>query len=261
MADRISLLEYLQWNPEELPLDEIAPWRGNTTSYRYGPGDISRIYPWEDFNLNTITDEFLPLLQETTIEREPMPSPPSSVRDEDQVRRRYYQFLDDRVRRALRAAFARLHMQGQMQNRAEISTDVGTSAAIYGHLRSDISFFEPSLPMVTRPNRAPGEIKPSWKWAFAMQDLNYTPGERKEFKKVLSQVNYYMSDQGARYGFVITDRELVAIRRLNNVTDLQLSNPVPWSPQENTEQPQLTILLALWYIGMLASDDTNWRLV
>lgn len=68
-----------------------------------------------------------------------------------------------------------------------------------------------------------------------------------------------MGQNGARYAFVITDLELVAIRRRDGNGRLELSDPIGWEYYGNAAQPQLTVLLGLWYLGMLASDNTGWQ--
>lgn len=78
-----------------------------------------------------------------------------------------------------------------------------------------------------------------------MRHRKGTDSEQTGFKKVLAQVNYYMEQNDTRYGFVLTNVKLVAIRQ---------------TAYGSEEEPQLTILLALWYLRMLASDNDNWRL-
>ena len=45
----------------------------------------------------------------------------------------------------------------------------------------DLAFFDPDLPAKTRPNRAPGVIKPSYKWTLNHEN-SPNPGFRVEFK-------------------------------------------------------------------------------
>lgn len=81
-----------------------------------------------------------------------------------------------------------------------------------------------------------------------------------EFKQVLSQVNFYMKQHHARYSFILTDRELVAIRRLDRNGNLELSASIPCTTKGTASQPRLTVLLGLWYLGMLAANDQGWFL-
>ena len=64
-----------------------------------------------------------------------------------------------------------------------------------------------------------------------------------------------MKQHHARYSFIVIDSELVAIRRLDRDGNLELSASVPWTSSGIVAQPKLTVLLAMWYLGMLASDD------
>lgn len=46
--------------------------------------------------------------------------------------------------------------------------------------------------------------------------------QRREFRKALSQVTWCIKQRYARYRFILTDREVVAIRRLDVNGDLEL---------------------------------------
>lgn len=81
-----------------------------------------------------------------------------------------------------------------------------------------------------------------------------------EFKKVLSQINDYMKQHKARYSFILTNRELVPIPRLDDNGNLQLADSIPWNRPTSNNPPKLTVLLGLWYLGMLAADDAAWKL-
>lgn len=69
----------------------------------------------------------------------------------------------------------------------------------------------PNYQFGARPfNRCIGDAKPSWKWSWGMQHGDQL--QVREFKQVLSQLHKYMNDNGRRrYGFILTDRELVAL--------------------------------------------------
>ena len=137
---------------------------------------------------------------------------------------------------------------------------VGTLAETIEDFIPDTAYFDPQLPVGNCPNRAPGDIKPSWKWSSS---LRFQANTVHEFKQVLSQVNFYMKQHHARYGYILTDRELVAIRRRDRAGNLDLSLRIPWSKQGTAQQPALTVLLALWYLGMLAATNgglTGWYL-
>lgn len=105
----------------------------------------------------------------------------------------------------------------------------------------DLAYYDPTFPSTTRPNRAPADIKPSYKWGLDLRN-SPDPNAAMEFKQALSQVNHYMKQHHARYRFIITDRELVAIRRLDRNGNLELSSSIPWTSRGTTAQPQLTVL-------------------
>lgn len=92
----------------------------------------------------------------------------------------------------------------------------------------------------TEPNRAPGDLKPSHKWS-PLLNQSRTEGVQQP----LSQAHWYMNRHRAKYGFILTDRELVAIHRVDDDGHLLLSNAIPLEPQKTAAQPQLTVLLAL----------------
>lgn len=62
-----------------------------------------------------------------------------------------------------------------------------------------------------------------------------------------------------RYGFLLTNKELVAVKRLDRDGSLSLADPIPWGASGTEEQPRMTVLLRLWYLGLLAADD-GWQL-
>ncbi|OJD18202.1 hypothetical protein AJ78_01760 [Emergomyces pasteurianus Ep9510] len=178
------------------------------------------------------------LLTTTLLPADPFPaSPPQTINAEN----------------TLKGWFQQLHATHRLAGLTSVGLDVGEAAVTPGGFKPDTAYYALALAYGTGPNRAPGDIKPSWKWNTALR-TGY-PNQRAEFKQALSQVNYYMNQHKTRYGFLITNLELVAIRRLDNNGSLELSTPIPWEAQGTATQPRLTVLLALWYIGMLAAQD------
>lgn len=100
-------------------------------------------------------------------------------------------------------------------------------------------------------NRAPGDLKVSWKWKSSSRDTN-APYTRQEYYKFMAQVNLYMVQHNARYGYVLTDAGFVAIKRLGTNHELAVSEPIPWT-SGGIYQP--SVLLGLWYLGMLAAGE------
>lgn len=81
-----------------------------------------------------------------------------------------------------------------------------------------------------------------------------SPNKRAEYRQALSQVNWYLKQPGSRYGFILTDRELVVFRRSNNIGWVELATSIPFALGGSPSQPQ-PVPLALWYLGMLAAQD------
>ncbi|KGM91616.1 uncharacterized protein PADG_12300 [Paracoccidioides brasiliensis Pb18] len=101
-----------------------------------------------------------------------------------------------------------------------------------------------------------GNGEPTWEGAKIVS-------QRNEYHQALSQVNFYMNQHNSRYGFLVTNQELVAIRKLDENGNLELAQPILWTTGGTATQPRLTVMLALWYIGMLASHDqgvNNWQM-
>ena len=253
MANQVSLMSYLQHGPTALPRGMTQPGR-NTTNRRYNAQDITNnLGYWVTFNMNTVQQQYGVLLATAQITDEPFPtSPPQRVNSESTIRSQVDIYLTKRVRRGLRCGFAHLTQTNQLGNMSVVDYGGGTLAETIEDFTPDTAYFDPQLPALNCPNRVPGDIKPSWKWSNSMR---YQANTFNEFKQVLSQLNYYMKQHHARYGYILTDRQLVAVRRQDRAGNLDLSLPIPWSRQGTAQQPALTVLLALWYLGMLAATN------
>jgi len=105
-------------------------------------------------------------------------------------------------------------------------------------------------------NLVPGEVKVAYK--FRMKFLTErtlhlksgisTPARTKqeEAEKVFTHIYQYMNQVNAHYGYLITDYELICIRRRSK-TDygtMDLSNSIPLSAKEG----KLNAKMALWYL-------------
>ena len=260
MAHQVSLMTYLQQGFQPLPIIDQGQSPQNTRNDRYRAADINNLGHWADFNLASIQQQFGAVLAAAQIADEPVqPSPPRPINSESAVRSRIDTYLTNRVVRSLRYGFAHMNSTGQLAGLTVLNYDVGSMASTPENFIPDLAFFDPNLSAKTRANRAPGDIKPSYKWSLDQRN-SPNPSIRMEFKQVLSQVNFYMKQHHARYGFIITDRELVAIRRLDMNGNLDLSASIPWTSKGTAQNPQLTVSLGLWYLGMLAANDQEWSL-
>ncbi|KAA8641648.1 uncharacterized protein ATNIH1004_011784 [Aspergillus tanneri] len=257
---QVTLLAYLQHGPPTLPVIDQGQSKDNTTNLKYSADDITYVGHWATFNLNTILQQHQGMLRNSRIENEPMPSsPPQAINSEVGLRQRFVFYLNSRVRRSLRNGFNYMVTNNLLGNRTVVDFGEGNLAQIIDLFTPDTAYYDPLLPAPTRPNRVPGDLKPSFKWSLDLRNSS-SPYERRQFKQALSQVNYYMKQHKTRFGYMLTDCELVAIRRLDNNGRLELSNSIPWNTSGTESHPRLTVLLALWYLGMLASDNQQWSL-
>ena len=110
----------------------------------------------------------------------------------------------------------------QLNRLTPLSFDVSKAALTPGGFKPNLAYFIAGS-FGSGPNRAPRDVKPSWKWSTAM--AIGTVHDRNEFCQVLSHINHYMKQHGFRYSFILTDNELVMIRRLDGNGNLELLAP------------------------------------
>ncbi|KAJ5578127.1 uncharacterized protein N7459_007091 [Penicillium hispanicum] len=250
-----SLLHYLSIALPSIPLQGAAP-STNTTNPRYGAPDIDHIVSWSDFNYGIMYQRYGAILNAKQIHPDPFRSPPDGIRDEATFHLRFGELVLPRIRRALRAGFEQLEPQRLQRQLSPVKFDGGERADILDQFRPDTAFFVAGGSNITCPNRAPGDLTVSWKWRSSMRDSEIRR-DRHEYKQTLAQVNFYMKQHGARYGFILTDAEFVAVKRLNANGYLAVAEAVPW---KSGGMGNFSVLLGLWYLGMLAAEDQTWAL-
>ncbi|PGH07900.1 hypothetical protein AJ80_07940 [Polytolypa hystricis UAMH7299] len=256
MAATQSLLAYLETEaPQRLPTHNTVTGP-NTTNTNYEYRDITQISAWPEFNYNLILQQYGTELNACQIMPDPMPtSPPRAIRDEPLFHARFCEYILPRIRRALRRGFEQLRLQLPARQLTPVAFDGGTAADLVLNYKPDTAFVDVNSSVGEGKNRCPGDLKVSWKWKSEWQaSLDY--GRAKEYSQVLSQVNFYMKQNGARYSFIITDTELVPVKRLSGNGHVAVATAIPWTQRG---PGQLTVLLGLWYLGMLAASS-NWEL-
>lgn len=250
-----TLLQYLSTGLPRIPVDSSTSTR-NTTNPHYNANDIVRVISWTEFNYSSILRQYGAILRSTRIRADPFMSPPAVIRDEPQFNLRFAELVLPRIRRSLRASFERLAPEIALRGLSPITIDGGSAAAIIDRFRADTAFVVVGGSSFSGHNRAPGGLKVSWKWRSVMR-YSRARAVQREYKTVLAQVNYYMRQHNARHGYILTDAEFVAVKRLGGVGRLALSAAIPWASGGSR---QMSVLLALWYLGMLAADDGNWAI-
>ncbi|KAL5041138.1 hypothetical protein BDW71DRAFT_201602 [Aspergillus fruticulosus] len=192
-----TLLQHLSISLPPIPVGGTHPSR-NTTNPRYGADDITEI-----------NQQYGTVVQAKQIRIDSPTSPSAAIRDELQFHLRFTELVLPRVRRSLRAAFEQFAPELVLLGLSPIAFDGGSAAKVIDLYPPDTAY------MVVGGN-------PASSFDRALGDL-----------KVLAQVSFYMRQHGARYVYILTNTEFVAVKRLE-------------------------VLLALWYIGMLAAGNANW---
>ncbi|RAL14145.1 uncharacterized protein BO97DRAFT_21539 [Aspergillus homomorphus CBS 101889] len=253
--DNQSLLQYLSIALPTIPLRRVAP-STNTTNPYYDAADISQVIDWPDFNYATIIQRYGGILNAKQIAADPFSSPPAAIWDQPHFRSRFAELLLPRVRRALRAGFEELAPQLEQLGPVPVTFDGGSSAAYVDQFPPDTAFVALGGIYAESANRAPGDLEVSGNWR---SDYRFSPdpSDQRQYKQVLSQVNYHMDQHNARHGFVLTNAELVAVKRLDTNGRLAVSVSIAWTAGGHG---QLTVLMGMWYLGMLAAEELNWSL-
>lgn len=233
---QISLMGYLQKTLPDIGIQLHGQSKENTTNHAYNANDVQKpVNIWQSFSLQTILNRWRDVLNNASLDDDCIVySPPKVARAEPQVRTYVAINTHPLVRRALRSGFAHLQNTGRLRGRTVVSYGDGEDAALIENYKPDIAYFDDNNGnQKTRANRAPGDIKPSFKWSTRLQN-SPDPTEQWEFHQVLSQVNWYMKQHHARYGVIVTDEQLVAIQRLDYNGRLLLSEAIPITRQGGT---------------------------
>ncbi|KAA8643770.1 hypothetical protein EYZ11_008214 [Aspergillus tanneri] len=250
-----SLLQYLSVALPAIPTRDTTRSK-NTSNPRYGADDITDITPWLEFNYGIILQRYGAILNAKQIRPDPFMSPPAAIRDEPLFHLRFTELVLPRVRRALRAGFEQLAPELPARRLSAITFDGGSVAEFIDQFKPDTAYVVVDGSYATSTNRGPGDLKVSWKWNTSMR-FSEALADQNEYKQVLSQVNFYMDQHKARYGFILSNVEFVAVKRLDTNGRLAVATPIPWTGG-GIGQP--SVLLGLWYLGMLVAEDDNWSL-
>ncbi|KAL8743940.1 MAG: hypothetical protein Q9190_003754, partial [Brigantiaea leucoxantha] len=211
--------------------------------------DIRNLTTWEDFNLNTIHSipDFTSLLNmEFKASWLPSPQIPSSrlhPASESALQDIYASFFVPRISAALKTAI------GGSNYLSMQSPKIRDGPHFLANYQND---FEKTLAGNGR-GRVVGIVKTFDRWNTSMR---HEIGQRRvEYLAGLSHIHRYMREHGCRYGFIITEIELVCVRMgqeeiIPHFGHLELAPTVELKNQEG-----LTAGLALWYLHMLAKED------
>ncbi|KAK4570384.1 hypothetical protein LTR86_002464 [Recurvomyces mirabilis] len=268
--ETITTLDYLtSTNPAPSLVQKTAePRRGQDTHFWY---DVRNVRAWSDFDVRTITavPELWKLLQ-TPVARRMLPeagrvntSPETSAQLVDACAQHHAV----KVNAALKLAQGDKHMamrtlkltpSSRQQPEFVSSYQSDAEKTIYGDGRG----------------RVVGIVKCHDQWNSGMR--NGDPTARVDYLQTLAKLQRFMREHGTRYGFIMTEIELVCVRAggpPSEETDkplfgfLEVAAAIPIAASGNNENGnlQMTTGLALWWLHMLARDELfpgqyRWRL-
>ncbi|KZS93978.1 hypothetical protein SISNIDRAFT_465563 [Sistotremastrum niveocremeum HHB9708] len=269
-----TLLQYLT---KPRPRIRINPDRAEqppgslTSSTQYRAGDIKGMHRWTDFHLEDIQRKYGDVLKTRCPARQVYPShrKGDTVQGETEISLRLAKGLITAVNRGLDHAHHEMDPSSPPQAAVQKLLDEkhlymyivsGTVIKIGNNFSDDL---------VAKTPKNTGcvsiEVKPSYNFRARWRSKQEKQS-RVDFMQVLAQLNFYMDQRNCRYGCIITDKELICVRKMVNEAGedlpghLELSKRVPRSASGETK---LTMELALWYLVMLAGErdeDTKWFL-
>ncbi|KAA8898475.1 hypothetical protein FN846DRAFT_962338 [Sphaerosporella brunnea] len=243
-ADPITLRRYLtEFRPEIPDIASSARRSPNTRSgQRYGHTDIaSPTEPWPEFSLDACLARYGGLLRSTTVSVAlPDVSPQKGIAKKALASEKS---VTDYVTRALSVHLNRaLEATAGCELCDRPGDDVGVPA-------DRVALLFPSSEI-----RLVADIKVSWKWCSAWAAARLKSGRDVEFRQALSQVHCYMNAAGTRWGYILTDREFVAIQRDGRRWgDIKVAAAVAWETDSDW-----TVPLAAWFLHKLAAEDDGW---
>lgn len=245
--------QFLMGGPPTQSIDHRTSDTSTTSKTgSYSADDIIEVHRWDSFNYHAIQTQFGPLLQDVRMVLDPFTtSPPPTITSEKQVTFNAIEHFSRPLRRSLRATFAHLE-RSRSRGWEPVQFHSGDIVRLEKKV-PDFGFMNPGLSI----SRLPGDAKASTVFRHVWKDFDVRSRVNYMFRQALSQVNFYMKTAGARYGFIITEHELVAIRRTATPGHLEVSDPIPYDAN-GSRDPQLTVLMALWYLGMLAAGN-SWN--
>ncbi|KAL9635056.1 MAG: hypothetical protein Q9164_003701 [Protoblastenia rupestris] len=210
--------------------------------------DVRHLRTWDDFNLETIMSlPDFPSLLNVNIKATALPTPelPSTAYRPDTI-----DALHDTYNR---------HYATKVNAALKISQGLDAHAYMLQKRTARdgphfwCSYVNSTEILGSNRGRIVGLVKPYERWNSDMRKGN--PQKRVEYLAGLSQLQWMMREQECRYGFIMTEIELVCVRMGTEEGTpyfglLELSRPI-----EIKTDTGLTACLALWYLHMLTSDQ------
>lgn len=244
--------------------------------------DVRNLRNWSDFNITTITaiPGIFPLLR-VPIACTELPAPPRanvSPETESALHDMYRDHYATRINAALKVAQGNSYIAMRAYKRGPAARPQPDFISNY---QSD---YEKTIHGDLR-GRVVGLVKSYDQWNTGMR--SESPNTHVQYLAGLSHLHHLMREQGCRYGFLITEIELLCVRcggpppadsadslaaKDSSVPlygYLETSAPISLATRGSdaeTGAPQMTASLALWYLHMLAKEDPlpgiagTWRM-
>lgn len=293
MHPRQSLLDYLTHENPTLSNQRCASGR-NTTSNKTLWKQPRYIEAWKDFNYDSLKAMYGGALNAVLQHQSPPEGHPDipqfpfcDIHDENSLESLLVMWNQVVIVRGLTTAQEEFNRErindpifmvkgGQSGKRSSFRPD-------WAGIRQSTCFHRKAT------NVLPGDTKLSKKWASGKIELGPIEGDYQltDWLRPLTQIYTYCCKGNARYGYIITDKELVVLRvRPGSQIDTQRAvsshgsvkaptaspadragmsgtlefKAIPWTEEQtrsSTISNGLTVNLALWWLHMLAAEDSK----
>ena len=254
--------------------------------------DIRNLRKWTDFNTETIssTPDLLHLLN-IPVSIESLPTPVTSEwvpETKNHLHKIVRDFFTIRVNAALQVALGNdralqmrsLHSHGPLSTRTEpefIANYTSDVDSMPNHTNPSCYSNPPSAPAISardgQQGRVVGLLRPYEHWNSGMRSKSV--GEKLKYLEGLSALHHFMRIHSCRYGFIITEVELVCVRYGGDEGDpvpnfgyLEITDPIPLTthseqremqqePREDSKGGEfhMTAALALFFLHFVAKKE------
>ncbi|KAI1467562.1 uncharacterized protein F4812DRAFT_459671 [Daldinia caldariorum] len=232
--------------------------------------DVRQVRSWTSFNLNTILS--LPGasgLLDCPVPQPLLPQPPTGARHpetEAALHAIYASYYIPKLNSALALSSQRPVQLSVPSSKATMVTATTSSSSSNDHVFVANVAGESSTAAAIfggKPTaRVVGLVKSFDRFNTGMRVEGNI--KRVEYLRGLAHLHHAMREHGTRYGFILTEIELVVCRNgaeatphfgFLEVASVQLAATADSSPRDEGDEMPLTACLALWGLCVMASDD------
>lgn len=263
-----TILDYLTSSnpqPSEVQRPAAEPTGLQRKSWWY---DIRTVRPWTDFNVDTMAaiPGLLSILQ-VDVGSSRLPTP-GSVDAHPETSAQLINLCANhhaaKVNAALKVAQGERHM----------NMSVATHDTRVPHFRANYQSDIEKTIFGDGRGRVVGIVKSWTQWNSGQKSGG--PAQQVRYLDALSCLHQFMREHGCRYGFIMTEIELVCVRAGGMPTErsskplfgyLEVAAPIRMATSGRKEDGsiQMTTGLALWYLHMLAKEQPlpgqlHWRM-